>query len=45
VETPSEVPQEEVKKSVLDELTKDNASNPQSEIRNPQSKPGDSAHA
>ncbi len=45
VETPTEAQQEEVKKSVLDELTKDNASNPQSAIRNPQSKDGDSGHA
>jgi ABC-2 type transport system ATP-binding protein len=45
VETPTEIRQEEVKKSVLDELTKDNASNPQSAIRNPQSKDGDTGHA
>jgi ABC-2 type transport system ATP-binding protein len=45
VETPTETRQEEVKKSVLDELTKDNASNPQSAIGNPQSKDGDTGHA
>jgi ABC-2 type transport system ATP-binding protein len=45
VETPTEPPQEEIKKSVLDKLTKDDNSNPQSAIRNPQSKPGDSGHA
>jgi ABC-2 type transport system ATP-binding protein len=45
VESPSEARQEEVKKSVLEELTKDNASNPQSAIRNPQSKDGGSGHA
>jgi ABC-2 type transport system ATP-binding protein len=41
VETPTETRREEVKKGVLDELTKDNASNPQSAVRNPQSKDGD----
>ncbi len=45
VETLTKPPQEEVKKSVLDELTKDKAPNPQSEVRNPQSKHGDSGHA
>ena len=45
VETPSDVQQEEVKKSVLDKLTKNDASNTQSAIRNPQSKDGDSGHA
>jgi ABC-2 type transport system ATP-binding protein len=45
VETPTKPPQEEIKKSVLDELTKDNASNPQSAVRNPGSKDGDSGHA
>ncbi len=45
VETPTDAPQEEVKKSVLDKLTKNDASNPQSAIRNPQSKDGDSGHA
>jgi len=45
VETPTDTRQEEVKKSVLDKLTKNDASNPQSAIRNPQSKDGDSGHA
>jgi ABC-2 type transport system ATP-binding protein len=38
VETPAEVPPQEVKKRVLDELTKDDAANPQT-------KDGDSGHA
>jgi hypothetical protein len=45
VETPTDAPPEEIKKSVLDKLTKNDASNPQSAIRNPQSKDGDSGHA
>ncbi len=45
VETPTEPPQEEIKKSVLDKLTRNDASNPQSEIRNPKSNHGDSGHA
>ena len=45
VETPTDPQQEQIKQGVLDKLTKDNASNPQSEIRNPQSKDGGSGHA
>ncbi|MCL5280890.1 MAG: ATP-binding cassette domain-containing protein [Planctomycetes bacterium] len=45
VETPSEVRQEEVKKGVLDKLTKNDAANPPSAIRHPPSKDGGSGHA
>lgn len=45
VEIPADARQEELKKSVLDKLTKNDASNPQSAIRHPKSKDRGSGHA